>query len=142
MSRFELRVVLWSWGLAIDLGLSAERTSHRPKVGLEVAENIWLATAPGVVIWESALEYLARGICRVASRMDQHVSGPGSVLVFTVDYLWADAVNSQDDAIEAAVVGWAAEQLGLSEEPVSISFDYAKNCYVMDYNDEVWCSHA
>ena len=36
----------------------------------------------------------------------------------------------------------AAEQLGLSEEPVSILFDRAKNRYVMDYYDEVWRSHA
>ena len=54
------------------------RTSNRPRLGLEVAENIWLAAAPGVVVWESAPEYLARGIRRVASRMDEYVSGPGS----------------------------------------------------------------
>lgn len=49
------------------------------------------------------------------------------MLVFEVDHLWVHNVDSQDDAIEAAVVGWAAEQLGVSDEPVSISFDHAQN---------------
>jgi len=138
MSRFEFRVLLWSWGLMVDVDLSLQATEAKPRHALGVAEGVWLVVSEGVIVWDAAEEYLMRGLRRVAPRLRASLAADCGELVFRLDHLWVQPTDFQDDAVEAAVVGWASEQLGILDEPMTISFDRPGNRYIIEYNEEMW----
>jgi hypothetical protein len=59
-------------------------------------------------------------------------------LVFVLDHLWFPLTDSQDNGVELAVVGWAAEALGIIDEPATVSFDRQENRYVIEFNEDIW----
>lgn len=138
MSRYELRILLSSWGLIVDLALSVRVTDATPSGGISVAPRVWLVIAPSANAWEGDLPHLLTGLRRVAPRFRAGLPVNGGELVFVLDHLWYPLTDSQHDAIELAVAGWAAEELHLPDEPATVSFDRTTNRYVIEFNQDMW----
>ncbi len=138
MSVYRLRVLQSSWGLWVDLGLSSCFVDGDPGDGRPVAERVWMTVAPEVFLWEEGANSIADGIRRIARQLMAKAPSSQSALVIRVESLEFPWVDFQDDALEAAVVGWAAELLGIEDDPAVFSFDKAHNRYVIEYDDEVW----
>lgn len=60
MSRYELRRLLWSWGLMVDVGLSVLLVDGKPPDGIAVASRVRLVVAPSVKAWEGGPAALAQ----------------------------------------------------------------------------------
>lgn len=138
MSRYELRVLLWSWGLMVDIGLDARAMAGHPSDGVPVSPGAWLAVQPSVTLWEGDLPPLLTGLRRVAPRFCSALREEEGDIVFVLDHLWYPLTDSQDDALELAVAAWAAEFLGMDEEPAQVSFDRATNRYLIQFNEQLW----
>lgn len=138
MSRYELRVLLWSWGLMVDLGLAAHVSRAAPQLAIPVAPRVWLVVVKSKGVGDPELTHLLNGLRRVAPRVAADLAANSEHLVFVLDHLWFPFTDSQDDALELAVVGWAVEELGIETEPAEVSFDRSANCYKIKYNEEIW----
>ena len=138
MSRYELRVLLSSWGLVVDLGLRASVAPVEPGFSIPVAPRVWLIVQPSARAGELEMPYLLSGLRRIAPRMSVELCVGEKHLVFVLDHLWFPPTDYQDDALELAVVGWAADELGIDVEPAEVLFDRSDNRYKIRYNEEVW----
>lgn len=138
MSRYELRMLLSSWGLLVDLGLSVHLAGAKPSGGIDVAPRVWLVVDPSADVWEGDLPHLLTGLRRVAPKFRAGFSAQDRELVFVLDHLWYPLTDSQDGAIELAVAGWAVEELDLPDEPAAVTFDRAENRYVIEFDEQMW----
>lgn len=138
MSLYQLRVLLGSWGLMVDLGLEARVDSAKPQAAIPIAPRVWLEVASSVQVGDLEMPHLLSGLRRIYRRIAVERSVGGEHLVFVLNHLWFPLTDCQDDAVELAVVGWAAEELGFDAEPASVSFDRASNRYLIQYNEASW----
>lgn len=138
MSRYELRLLLWSWGLIVDIGLTARSSVKEPLGGIPIRQGAWLKIDPSLDFWDGDLPPLIKGLRRVAPRFSSVLSAGGDSVVFVLDHLWYPSTDYQEDAMELAVAGWAVESLGLPDEPAKVLFDRAKNRYLIEFNESVW----
>lgn len=138
MSRFELRVLRWSWGLRVDVGLAAHLSADIPPDGIPVGPRLWLVIAPSAEVSTEDVQHLVQGLRRVAPRFKTSLAADGADLVFLLDHLWYPETDFQSGALELAVAGWAASELDLEQEPAAVSFDRAANRYVIAHNEDIW----
>ncbi len=138
MSRYALRILLWSWGLRVDLGLSVHLVGRSPSGAIPVAPRVWLVVTPAAQASQDDISDLIRGLRRVIAGFRAAYKNDADDLVFELEHLWYPLTDFQQDAIELAVAGWAAEELNLAGEPAEVSFDRAANKYVIDFNEELW----
>ena len=126
--RFELRILLWSWGLHIDLIARAVVGDNRDAVRIGSRS----AVRPVAPIDQSDLDWLLRGFSRVAHQIDQAIAA-GSEMVIEVLGLDYPLTDYQDDAIALTAAVWAAEEFGFDAPEVDVQFDQGRNRYVIDY---------
>lgn len=122
----------------VDLALSTRATDGKPVGGIFVSSKVWLVIAPSADVWQGDLPHLIRGLRRVAPRFMAALADDGRDLVFVLDHFWYPLTDSQDDAIELAVAGWAAAELDISDEPATVSFDHSANRYAIEHNEAIW----
>ena len=138
MSRYELRVLLASWGLVVDVEMTVHVADIEPPGAVAVRQGVWLVVAPSADVWEIEMIHLVRGVHRVAPRFAASLTQGREILVFVVNHLWFPLTDSQDDAIELAVAGWAAEELGILSPPASVSFNRTENRYDISFDETLW----
>jgi hypothetical protein len=138
VSRYELRVLLWSWGLLVDLDLSVHTADTEPSGGIRVAWKVWLVVASAGNVWDDEMPRLVSGLRRVSQRVRAAKADPDQELVFVLNHLWYPSTDFQEDALELAVAGWAVQELGVLGDPAAISFDRANNRYVIEFDKELW----
>lgn len=142
MSRYELTVLLASWGLRVDLELSVRVSGEIPHDGISVSPNVWLVIPDRATVWKSDVPHVLRGLRRVAGRVQAELGAEETVIVFELEHLWYPLTDSQDDAIELAVAGWAAEELRIQDEPATVAFDREANRYLIEFNRDAWQDKA
>jgi hypothetical protein len=138
MSRFELRILLHSWGLLVDVDLTVHVADEKPSNGMSITEGTYLVVAPSAEMWEGDLPEVLNGLRRVEQTFRTALSLNGRALVFVLGHLWYPLTDSQCGAVELAVTCWAAERLEISEAPAKISFDDHMNSYRIEFDDEIW----
>ncbi|MCO7240640.1 hypothetical protein [Aeromicrobium sp. CnD17-E] len=137
MSRYELRLLQWSWGLMVDLEMSVHVADAKPAHAIPVAPHVWLVVnvASG---WEGDLPQLLEGLRRVVPRFRAAVAADGGELVFVLHHLWYPLTDVQEGAIELAVAGWAVEELEPAEDPATVEYDRAAHRYVINFDEGMW----
>lgn len=139
MSRYELRILLSSWGLMVDLDLSVRVADREPQDAISVAPSVWLRTSSAEV-WSGDLRQVVAGLRRVAPIFQARLTPGGGELVFTLNHLWYPLTEFQEGAIEIAVAGWAVEKLDISVEPAIVTFDKPANRYIVKFDESLWLS--
>ncbi|MBA4608958.1 hypothetical protein H1W00_10770 [Aeromicrobium sp. Marseille-Q0843] len=124
----------------VDLDLSVHPADRKPTVGIPVATSAWLVISESVNLTASELPHVLSALRRVAPRLQERYAADSGELIFTLDHLWYPLTDSQDDAIELAVAGWAVEQLGIDADPARVTFDRAANAYVITFDKDMWKS--
>jgi hypothetical protein len=122
----------------VDLGLSAHVADGKPPGGISVAPRAWLVIGPSANVWQVDLPHLLTGLRRIVPRLREVFGGAGGEFVFVLEHLWYPLTDSQSDAIELAVAGWAVEEMGIPDEPATVSFDRFANRYVIEFNEDMW----
>lgn len=138
MSRYDLRVLQWSWGLRVDLGLSYRTAASVPSAAHLVGSRAWLVIDAVVDVRPGDVQQLLTGLRRVAPRFRTGSASDGDELIFVVDHLWYPLTDFQEDAIELAVAGWAAEVLAIQGDVAAVSFDRPSNRYVIEFDEGMW----
>ena len=122
----------------VDLGLEARAVATAPPLGVPIAARVWLIVDESVQVGDIEMPHLISGLRRIAERMSAALCACDEDLVFVLDHLWFPLTDYQDDALELAVVGWAADRLRVEIEPAEITFDRCRNTYEIQYNEEIW----
>jgi hypothetical protein len=132
MRTFPLRVLKSTWGIAIDL--TAEVSEFPPAaVATFVTPRVSLSLG-SVRRALSAREagFLVSGLRRVAADIESAVPDSEPIIINVLDVGFVET-DYQPEGLEAAMIGWSAEQFGFEPPEITVEFDNDVNRYVFSF---------
>jgi hypothetical protein len=124
---FPLRILKWSWGIAIDLRARAVLAAQPRAGALRVGDRLQLDVSQ-VQLPDQDIEQLIRGLRIMAEKI--MAAQPHGYVVVEVDKVKYTPTDYQPEGVAAAMIGWAAEEFELTPPDMDVYFDKTKNRYV------------
>ena len=137
-TKYQYRVILSSWGCAVDIQGALSPAGTSTHIGQKVAENLSLAVLPKG-LEDEELQFLRLG----ASLAGAHIKEPFSVdadMVLVIQEVEYNECDFQVEALACAVIGLLEEMLGEPLLDIPVSFDASRNRYEFEFPElpSVW----
>jgi hypothetical protein len=140
-----------TWGVAVEMTARTTTLAEEPSERIRITDALWLDVWPVTQGWvqpphfsqgyilamplpPSQVPFLERGLRIVAPLIAER--RPGEQLVIRVEKIEYILTDFQDEGLEAAIIGWAAEEFGFEPLPVQARFDRTLRRYVFQFPEE------
>jgi len=125
---FALKILKASWGIAIDLSARAI-CSASTEGAVQVVSRTWLRILTPLP--EADAHFLLLGLKRVAPSIE--AACPEDPIIIEVQRIDYAPTDYQPEAMAAAMIGRALEEIDFEVPPIDVSFDHERNRYVFVY---------
>jgi len=133
------------WGILIDLVARHDVVRALPSTARPATEHVWIDVAPANRLGEdertpSGFRVFGLGAVEQARLVDglvivaSHLPKPGatSKSLVTIEKFGHPSVDFQDEGLTAAIVEWAAHELGFEHPHISSRLDKAQRRFIYD----------
>jgi hypothetical protein len=131
-STYNFRIIMSSWGIAIDITAEAISRSDYSGDATEIKDGLWLAIETNRVASNTEHQYLATGLRLVAKEMQNVIATNGPLVVRVLD-IWFVPTDYQEEGLACALAGWMSQQFGVTYQMPHVHFDNGRNRYEFDF---------
>jgi hypothetical protein len=122
-----LRILMSTWGIAIDLQARALFVKESPTGLLSVSPRVWLDVSR-IQLPEEDVDQLVRGLRVMASAIENRTHG--KCVIIEVGQVAYTPTDYQPEGMALAMIGWVSEEFDLDSPVTDIYFDRDANKYV------------
>jgi hypothetical protein len=132
LTSYKFRVILSSWGIAIDIDADIERVAEAPVEAIMIADRFFLRLGEEVRLPAADLEAFVAGLSRIAPAVSDTLD-EGAIAVVELHEVHIAHADFQTEGMEAAAIAWACDSLKIEMPRIKTSFDAGENAYMFEY---------